>query len=99
MQYVQLFVTDTASAMISLVRRSTLPGRMIAFSRVQHNSRWGGWVAKALQIAGMKSIFFVSLMSANIFCTNGFGSFSSTSFTVGMGLLLAEISYLWQGRE
>src|SRR5262245_12877713 len=70
--------------------RSTLPGRMIAFSRVQHNSRCCGWVARALQMAGMKSIFLVSLISANIFWTNGFGSFSATSFTVGIGLLLPE---------
>src|SRR5262249_40323357 len=43
-----------------------------------------GCVARARQIAGTKSIFFVSLMSRKTSCTNGLGSFSSTSFTVGM---------------
>ena len=31
-QYSQLLVMETASAMISLVRRSSLPGRMTVFS-------------------------------------------------------------------
>src|SRR5437763_655144 len=80
--------------MISLVRRSTLPGLITALRRVQHSSRCWGWVAKALQIAGTKSIFLVSLMSLNTFWTIGLGSFSSTSFTVGMAVLLAGIVYI-----
>src|SRR4051812_4660570 len=70
--------------MISLVSRSTLPGCMIALRRVQHSSRWSGCDASALQMLGMKSIFFVALMSAKTRRTTGCGQSSSTSFTVAI---------------
>ena len=52
----QLFVMHTASAMISLVRRSSLPGRMTALSFCQVASRWSGWIESAFQKLGTSYI-------------------------------------------
>src|SRR5205809_1279190 len=89
MQYRQLFVAETAKAMISLVRRSTFPGCMIAFNRVQQSSKCAGFVAKARQMLGTRSIFLVALMSAKTARTLGWFVFSSTSLTVLMGSFLS----------
>src|SRR5260370_19492735 len=82
--------------MISFVSTSSLPGFMIALSRVQQRDKCCGCVASARQIAGTWSIFFVSLMSLNTSWINGLGSSSSTSFTVGMAhspFFIASVSH------
>ena len=50
--------------MISLVRRSSLPGRMTVFSFCQVASRWSGWIESAFQKFGTKSIFLTALISS-----------------------------------
>src|SRR5437660_11633103 len=89
MQYRQLFVADTARAIISFVRRSTLPGCMIAFKRVQQSSKCSGLVANARQMLGTRSIFFVALMSAKTARILGWFVLSSTSLTVLTGSFLS----------
>src|SRR5207302_7581948 len=77
--------------MISLVSISTLPGRMIALRRVQHNSKCSGFVARARQISGTRSIFLVALMSSNTARTRALVVFSLTSLTVLMTSFLKSV--------
>src|SRR5947199_10829035 len=57
---------------------------MIALRRVQQSSRCSGFVARARQTFGTRSIFLVARMSSKTARTRGSGVFSSTSFTVPM---------------
>src|SRR5262245_48304916 len=84
MQYRQLFVVETARAMISFVSTSSRPGFMIALARVQQISRCSGLEANARQKFGTQSIFLVALISSKIALTLGLAVDSSTRFTVGM---------------
>jgi hypothetical protein len=63
-QYSQLLVIETASAMISLVSGSSLPGFMTTFNFCQTASRCSGFTDRAFQKLGTKSIFLVALMSS-----------------------------------
>jgi hypothetical protein len=55
-QSVQLLVMETAGAMISLARLSSLPGFITVFSFCQVASRWSGLLDRACQKFGMKLI-------------------------------------------
>src|SRR5438477_3944699 len=84
MQYAQPLVADTATAMISLVSRSSLPGFITVFRCRQTDSSCSGLFARARQKLLIRSTFLVALMSANTALTIGWLEFSSTSLTVGM---------------